>query len=140
MTYQHILVALDLSDDSKLLIDKAISFAKLLNAEISLIHIDGAIGEIYPDLVDIQANPDHRPLTEHSNKRLRELQKYTDFPIKHFYVGTGDLSNKLEKTISDNGFDLLICGHHHDLVSRVLSYSRSLINHSPIDILVVPMP
>jgi nucleotide-binding universal stress UspA family protein len=83
MTYQHILVALDLSDDSKLLIDKAISFAKLLNAEISLIHIDGAIGEIYPDLVDIQANPDHRPLTEHSNKRLRELQKYKLLFIFH---------------------------------------------------------
>jgi len=41
--------------------------------------------------------------------------------------------------IADKGFDLLICGHHHDFVSKLVSYSRHLINKSPIDILVVPI-
>ena len=39
MSYQHFLVAVDLSEDSKILIDKAVSLAKPLNASISFIHI-----------------------------------------------------------------------------------------------------
>ncbi|AMF93104.1 universal stress protein [Vibrio fluvialis] len=139
MKYQHILVALELSDDSKPLIDKAVSFAEVTGADVSFIHIDGTIGEIYKELIDIQADPNQKPLNDRSNKMLKSLQQYSDFPIKHFYVGTGDLSDKLGMIIADNGFDLLICGHHHDFVSKLVSYSRHLINKSPIDILVVPI-
>lgn len=139
MKYQHILVAIELSDDSKPLIDKAVSFARLVDAKVSLIHIDGTVGEIYKELIDIQTGPNLKPLNDRSNKALRSLQQYSDFPLTHFYVGTGDLSDKLHDVIHDNGFDLLICGHHHDFVSKLVSYSRHLINKSPIDILVVPI-
>ena len=139
MEYKHILVALELTEESKILIDKAISTAKLIGAEVSFIHIDGTHGEIYPDLMDIQADPNQRPLNERSNDLLLRFQKYTEFPITHFYVGTGDLGDKLNDTIAENGFDLLICGHHHDFWSRIISYSRHLIHKSPIDILVVPV-
>ena len=40
MSYQHILVAIDLSEDSKLLVDKAVALAKPLDADVSFIHID----------------------------------------------------------------------------------------------------
>ncbi|MFA0087680.1 universal stress protein [Vibrio sp. E150_011] len=139
MKYKHILVALELSEDSNVLIDKAVSIAQLVDAEVSFIHIDGTHGEIYPDLVDIQAEPDRQPLNAHANEMLVTFQQYTDFPIKRFLVGTGDLGDKLNATINDNGVDLLICGHHHDFWSRIVSYSRHLINKSPVDILVVPI-
>ncbi|MCW8345668.1 universal stress protein [Vibrio sp. ZSDZ65] len=139
MKYKHILVALELSDDSHVVIDKAVSFAKLMGAEVSFIHIDGSHGEIYPDLVDIQAEPERQPLNATSNEKLVAFQQYTDFPIKRFLVGTGDLGDKLKDTIAENEVDLLICGHHHDFWSRIVSYSRHLINKSPIDILVVPI-
>lgn len=139
MKYQHILVALELEDESKLLIDKAVSFASLVDADVSLVHIDGTKGEIYKQLIDIQNEPGQKPLDEHANKMLKSLQQYSDYPLKHFYVGTGDLSSKLEDLIDSDNYDLLICGHHHDFVSKIVSYSRHLINKSPIDILVVPL-
>ena len=54
-------------------------------------------------------------------------------------MGTGDLSHKVDAAVKENGVDLLICGHHHDFLSKITSYSRPLIHHSPIDILVVPI-
>lgn len=54
MDYRHILVALELSDDTKILIDRATFFADKLEAGISFVYIDGTHGEIYPELVDIQ--------------------------------------------------------------------------------------
>ena len=47
MQYQHIMVALELSDDSNILIERAIFMAKQHNADISFIHLDGSHGEIY---------------------------------------------------------------------------------------------
>ncbi|EGA71588.1 universal stress protein family 8 [Vibrio sinaloensis DSM 21326] len=140
MQYKHILVALELSEESNILIERAVFLAKQLDSRISFIHIDGTHGEIYPDLVDIKANPDLRPLNEHTMEQLRAFDSNTDFPIMQFIVGTGDLSDKLHEVISDSGIDLLICGHHQDFWSRIVSYSQQLINKSPVDILVVPIP
>ncbi|MCG9680129.1 universal stress protein [Vibrio sp. Isolate23] len=140
MKYRHILVALELSEESNVLIERAVFMAKQHDAEISLIHIDGTHGEIYPELVDIHADASVRPLNEHSMEWLRAFQAKLDFPVKHFLVGTGDLGDKLNDTITENGVDLLICGHHQDFWSKIISYSRHLINKSPVDILVVPIP
>ena len=139
MKYKHILVALELSDESTVLIDRAVSMASYLGSEISFIHIDGTHGEIYRELVDIKADPDQRPLNEHSMECLRSFSDYMEQPLKHFFVGTGDLADKLEVTIKEQEVDLLICGHHQDFWSKIISYSRHLINNSPVDILVVPI-
>ena len=40
MAYKHILIAVDLSPESKLLVDKAVSMARPYNAKISLIFFD----------------------------------------------------------------------------------------------------
>ncbi len=52
MSYKHIMVALDLSEESKMLIDKAVSLAKPLDAEVSFIHIDVNYAELYT-LIDL---------------------------------------------------------------------------------------
>ncbi|AXY03361.1 MULTISPECIES: universal stress protein [Vibrio] len=139
MKYKHILVALELSDESTVLIDRAVSMANYLGSEISFIHIDGTHGEIYPELVDLVKEPSSRPLNEHSMESLRSFGDYIDHPLKRFFVGTGDLADKLDVTIKEEEVDLLICGHHQDFWSKIISYSRHLINKCPVDILVVPI-
>ncbi|MDV5169612.1 universal stress protein [Photobacterium rosenbergii] len=139
MKYKHILVALELTEETNVLIDRAVFLAKLLNAEVSFVHIDGTHGEIYPELVDIKKTPNENPLGEAKMAKLKTFETNTDYPIKHFLVGTGDLSSKLQGIIQDNGVELIICGHHHDFWSNIISYSKHLINKSPVDILVVPI-
>ncbi|MGF1684007.1 universal stress protein [Photobacterium minamisatsumaniensis] len=139
MKYKHILVALELSEESNVLIDRAVFLAKLLDADLSFIHIDGTHGEIYPELVDIKADANNRPLNERSMIQLNGFLEHSDYPVKHFLVGTGDLSDKLSDTIPEYGVELLICGHHHDFWSKIISYSKHLIHKSTVDILVVPI-
>ncbi|EEX94825.1 universal stress protein A [Vibrio orientalis CIP 102891 = ATCC 33934] len=139
MRYTHILVALERTDESKMLIDRASYIAELTNAYVSFVHIDGSHGEIYPELVDIQLDSEEHPLGEKTIKEIREFEAYSEQPIKHILVGTGDLAEKLQETITANHIDLLICGHHHDFWSKIASYSKHLVDKSPIDILVVPM-
>ncbi|MDR9825427.1 universal stress protein [Vibrio sp. FNV 38] len=139
MKYKHILVALELSDESQVLIDKAVFMAKLLDAQISFIHIDGTHGEIYHELVDMKKDDAQRPLTVNAMDQLSAFEGYMDYPLKSFLVGTGDLGDKIVETVEENKVDLLICGHHQDFWSKIISYSRHLIHKSPVDILVVPI-
>ncbi|MGD8118139.1 universal stress protein [Vibrio sp. TRT 29B02] len=139
MNYKHILVALELTDESKVLVDKAVYLAKLTNAEVSFIHIDGSHGEIYPEVVDLQTETNHPPFGEHTIEQIRAFESYSAFPIKHILLGSGDLADKLANTIENNNVDLLLCGHHHDFWSKIVSYSKHLVDASPVDILVVPI-
>ncbi|RTZ17934.1 universal stress global response regulator UspA [Vibrio aquaticus] len=139
MRYTHILVALERTDESKVLIDRATYLSELTNAYVSFVHVDGSHGEIYPELVDIQLDGNDHPLGEQTITEIRAFEAYSPQPIKHILIGTGDLADKLKETIESNHIDLLICGHHHDFWSKIASYSKHLVDKSPIDILVVPM-
>ncbi|MCG3722350.1 universal stress protein [Vibrio cincinnatiensis] len=139
MSYQHILVAVDLSEDSKILIDKAVALAKPLNAEISFIHIDVNYAELYTGLIDINLAETQHHSMESSQKQLQELADYANHPIHHTLVGSGDFSNELCETINEFNIDLVVCGHHQDFWSKILSSTRQLINCSPVDMLVVPL-
>lgn len=139
MSYQHILVAIDLSEDSKLLVERAVSLAKPLGASVSFVHIDVNYAELYTGLIDINLAETQHQVIEASQKQLQELADHADFPIKHTLVGSGDLSNELCDTIQEFNIDLVVCGHHQDFWSKLLSSTRQLINTSPVDMLVVPL-
>ncbi|NIY84611.1 universal stress protein [Vibrio hepatarius] len=139
MSYQHILVAVDLSEDSKLLIDKAVSLAKPLGAEVSFVHIDVNYAELYTGLIDINLAETQHQAIQASQKQLQDFADHAQFPIKHTLVGSGDLGNELCETIQEFNFDLVVCGHHQDFWSKLLSSTRQLINCTPVDLLVVPL-
>ncbi|OIQ24998.1 universal stress protein UspA [uncultured Vibrio sp.] len=139
MSYQHILVAVDLSEDSKLLVDKAVALAKPLNANLSFIHIDVNYAELYTGLIDINLAETQHQAMEASQKQLQDFADHAQYPIKHSLVGSGDLSNELCDSIVEHNIDLVVCGHHQDFWSKLLSSTRQLINSSPVDMLVVPL-
>lgn len=139
MSYQHILVAVDLSADSEKLVEKAVALAKPLEARVSFIHIDVNYAELYTGLIDINLAETQHQAMEASQDKLKALAHHAQYPIKHTLVGSGDLSNELCDTIKKFNVDLLICGHHQDFWSKLLSSTRQLLNCSPIDMLVVPL-
>ncbi|KJY81873.1 universal stress global response regulator UspA [Vibrio galatheae] len=139
MNYRHILVALELEEESKALIDRAVYLAKLTDAQISFVYIDGSHGEIYPELIDLKQTPDEHPFGEHAVEQILAFEAHSPLAIKQILVGTGDLAEKLKDTVAEHNIDLLICGHHHDFWSKIVSHSKHLIDKSPVDILVVPI-
>ncbi len=139
MSYQHILVTVDLSEDSKTLINKAVKLASPLKADVSFIHIDVNYAELYTGLIDINLAETQHHNMEASKQQLQLLAKHADYPIRHTLVGAGDLSGELCEAIDDLNIDLVICGHHQDFWSKLLSSTRQLINCTPVDMLVVPL-
>lgn len=107
--------------------------------KVSFIHIDVNYAELYTGLIDINMAEAQHQAMEASRTQLANFEEYAEYPITHTLVGSGDLSNELCDTIQDYNIDLVVCGHHQDFWSKILSSTRQLINCSPVDMLVVPL-
>lgn len=141
MSYKHILVAVDLSSSSELIIAKAVSLAKDSHAEISLIYVDVDYADNFTGL-SYSAFSKLEPVSGRSvslKKELQALAKQIDYPITNTLFVTGDLNKKLHVTVKDIGADLLVCGHHHDFWSRLLSSVRQLVDSSLTDLLIIQL-
>jgi universal stress protein A len=144
MSYNHILVAVDLTKSSEIVISKAVSLAKEVNAKLSFIYVDanhvsvsgavGNLGLVLPEVGNSITDGKERLLLK---KELSALVDQFDYPVENTLVVIGDVEVKLTTAVSQLDADLLVCGHHHDFWSRLLSSERKLVNTVSTDLLIV---
>ncbi|MGF1703805.1 universal stress protein [Photobacterium makurazakiensis] len=125
MSYKHILVAVDLSESSQTVIDKAISLAKGTSCKLSFVFVD-------VDRV-VLARKEEQTL----QKELQTLADQSDYPVAETLVVIGDLHIKLSAIVKKMDVDLVVCGHHHKFMSRLFSSIPKLANAVEADLLVV---
>ncbi|MCX8579997.1 universal stress protein UspA [Gilliamella sp. B2717] len=139
MAYKHILVAVDLSPESEVLVEKAVSMARPYNAQVSLIHVGINYSDLYTGLVDINMNDMKDKITEDAHIALNKLADDAGYPIAHTLSGNGEFGQVLIEAIHEFNVDLVVCGHHQDFWSKLMSSARQLINNTHIDTLIVPL-
>ncbi|MGF1681230.1 universal stress protein [Photobacterium minamisatsumaniensis] len=125
MSYKHILVAVDLSESSQTVIDKAISLATGTNCKLSFVFVD-------VDRV-VLARKEEQTLQQ----ELQTLADQSDYPVEETLVVIGDLHIKLSTIVKKMDVDLVVCGHHHKFMSRLFSSIPKLANAVEADLLVV---
>jgi universal stress protein A len=141
MSYKHILVAVDLSDESHLLLQKAATLAQAINAKISLIYIDVIQNDeftrqIVHSMVD--NNEEIKSYSE-SQEQLEKIKQASPTPIEHTIVGYGGLSQEIENAVQKHDIDLIVCGHHQDFWHTISSSAKKVMKTIPVDLLVVPL-
>ncbi|SEG05948.1 universal stress protein [Vibrio hangzhouensis] len=125
MSYKHILVAVDLSHPSQKVIDKAIAIARQDKSKVSFVYVDV-----------------HKVVLEPKNEQqlqseLQTLADNSDYPIDEAFVVVGDLHIKLSGLVKTHGVDLVVCGHHHKVLSRLFSSVPKMADAIEGDLLVV---
>ena len=70
MAYKHILIAVDLSPESKVLVEKAVSMARPYNAKVSLIHVDVNYSDLYTGLIDVNLGDMQKRISEETHHAL----------------------------------------------------------------------
>ena len=139
MAYKHILVAVDLSPESEVLVSKAVSMAKPYNAKVSLIHVDVNYSDLYTGLIDVNLGDMQQRITEETSNSLKNLAKNSGYEIQEMLSGSGDLGQVLVDAIRKYDMDLVVCGHHQDFWSKLMSSARQLMNTVDVDMLIVPL-
>ncbi|WP_108649010.1 universal stress protein [Dongshaea marina] len=140
--YKHVLVAADLSKESKSLIEKAATIARSNSAKLSVVHVTRIPENMYagfPGVVNLNVdNFEHRLLDERATQ-MHQLLAEINYPCDQQLVVSGNLTDEICQAIGDYEIDLLVCGHHHTLYSAIASSARKLMQHAPCDMLVVPI-
>ena len=139
MDYKHILVAVDLSPESNVLVQKAVSMAKPYNAKVSLIHVDVNYSDLYTGLIDVNLGDMQQRITDETRNALKDLSDNSGYEIQETLSGSGDLGQVLVDAIKKYDMDLVVCGHHQDFWSKLMSSARQLINTVHVDMLIVPL-
>lgn len=138
-TYQHILVAIDLRADNHPVLDKAIALAKTHSAKLSVIHVDVDLREIYTEMIDIDIGELQDHALAETRKKMEQVLAELGFPLEKKLVISGDLGEQVNEAIARYGIDLLVCGHHQNFWSLLISSARQLMNQVECDMLVVPI-
>ncbi|MGB0733031.1 MAG: universal stress protein [Pontibacterium sp.] len=137
--YRNILVALDLSKDSELLIKKAHLIAERNEAKLNLLHVIEPISFAYGGEVPIDISTVQKQLNDHAQTQLDLLAEGTGYPIDKKLITTGGREGEIKNIASELGADLVIVGSHdrHGLALILGSTVNGVIQGANCDVLAV---
>lgn len=137
--YSHILVGLDLSEESSLVIDKAIALARMCGAQLSIAHVIEPITFAYGGDMPLDVSEVQEQQVEKAEQELQILAKKIDFPVQQQHVLVGQPATELHYLAQQQGVDLIIVGSHgrKGLALLLGSTPNSVLHGATCDVLAV---
>ncbi|MDY6946139.1 MAG: universal stress protein [Pseudomonadota bacterium] len=137
--YKSILLVVDLSDDSRIIGERAKAIAACYQSDITLLHVVEYVpvepmGEALLPTVQIEGE-----LVERAKVRLTELAQALSLPNSRLLVETGGIKTEIIRTAQRLNCDLIVLGsrERHGL-AILLNFTEDTILHAaPCDVLAV---
>lgn len=135
--YQHILVAIDLSQEAKSVIDRAIDLAQRYQARLSLVHVVEPIlvENSYDMMLSLPAELD-TALIERAKAFLDGIKKEKQLEQAECYVEIGSVKNEISRLANEHGADLIVLGTHgrHGVGLLLGSTANAVLHGTPCDV------
>lgn len=138
-TYSHILLAIDLSDESDQLINKAAELAQLYQAELDIIHVVEPLTFAYGGDVPMDLSTIQEQLDEHAEHKLGQLCASINHPVSKRYIVTGHTESEIHRVAKEVNADLIIVGSHgrHGLALLLGSTANGVLHGAQCDVLAI---
>ena len=145
--YRHLIVAVDLSDESRPIVDRAKDEAQRHGAQLSLITVIkpfllsyGAAGypmDYSPQVADIEAQ-----VASNCREQLATLGAEVGVPAERQYVALGNPAAEVRRSAKEQGADLIVIGSHGRQGLGILlgSTANGVLHGCDVDVLVVRIP
>jgi universal stress protein A len=142
-TYQNILVAVDLSSESEVVLQKAQLIAES-NAEIHLVYVQEPMDNVYVGIVpqsaafsglgDLEAQ-----LGDELKQKLMALGENFNIPSDHLHILNGSPAHEIHRFAKDNSVQLIVIGTHGQKGLQLLlgSTANAVLHGAGCDVLSV---
>lgn len=138
--YAHVLIAVDLTEDSPRVVQRGLELAQRYGAKVSLLHVvefipvDPAGEALLPPPVDLESD-----LVQAARERLDALcreQGLKDAPRR---LEVGNIKTEILRVAGEVKAELLVLGSHerHGLALLLGSTEKSILHKAPCDVLTV---
>ncbi|MCG8433755.1 MAG: universal stress protein [Gammaproteobacteria bacterium] len=138
--YTHILIAVDLTEDSETVGRKAQELAESCGARLSLMHVveyipvDPAGEAMLPPPVNMESD-----LLESARKRLDSLADKLQLSQCDRFVELGNIKTEITRIAGEQDVDLIVLGsrERHGLALLLGSTEKSVLQAAPCDVLAI---
>lgn len=138
-TYKHMLIGLDLSEESAQVLHKAKQIAKQCDIDISLAHVVEPLAFAYGGDMPLDLSQAQAAMEEQAKLRLAKLATENDITTREQIIAVGSASSELHRIAEDHGADLIIVGSHgrHGLALLLGSTANGVLHGAKCDVLAI---
>lgn len=138
-SYHHILVGLDLTEESPEVLRKAAALAATCNAQLSVAHVIEPLTFAYGGDMPIDLSEVQDQLQIKAEQELRRLAKNLPCPVAQEHVLVGQPATELHYLAGEIGADLIAVGSHGRKGFALLlgSTSNSVLHGAERDVLAI---
>ena len=140
--YKQILVAIDLSENSELVIQRASALAEKFGAQVRLLHVVEYVpiepmGEALMPAMEIE-----RDLVANATRNLEQIATRTSLADAPRSVEAGSIKSEIVRIAAENSADLVVLGsrERHGLAILLNATEDTVLHSASCDVLAVRLP
>ena len=138
--YSHILLAVDFSNNTDAIFERALTMRKASNARLSLVHIVEFVQfDFSSELTMPQELELDQELLELADKRLQQLGEKYGIADSERIVSQGNTKREILRIAEEQKVDLIVIGSHGRAGIQLLlgSTANAILHGAPCDVLAV---
>ena len=137
--YKKILVAIDLSEDSTLVVQRGQAIAANNQSDLHLIHVIEPLSFAYGGDIPMDFSGIQDEIHQQANQQLQRFAENNNIDEQHQHIVLGKPEVEIHSTADELGADLIVVGSHgrHGLALLLGSTANGVLHGSPCDVLAV---
>ena len=140
MIYQHVLVAVDFTEECHPVIQRAQALARVCNARLSLVHVVEPMAMAFGGDVPMDLSMLQQQQIEQARERMDSFSdRYPELPAEQRHLSYGQPRQEIHRLAQELQSDLIEVGSHgrHGLALLLGSTANDLLHGAPCDVLAV---
>ncbi len=140
MNYQHLLVAVDMTDDCHIVIQRAVEVAHCCQARLSLVHVVEPMSMAFGGDVPMDLSALQQQQIDQARAQLDGFTaNHAELTKDNTHLAFGQPRQEIHRLASEQGCDLIVVGSHgrHGLALLLGSTSNDVLHGATCDVLAV---
>lgn len=137
--YSHVLVAVDLTEESRSVAKRACALGQAYDAQLSCVHVIEPLSLAYGGDIPMDLSTIQEQIQETSRTHLTEFATTLDIPPENQHLIFGRPETEIDTLANQIGADLIVVGSHgrHGLALLLGSTANGVLHGAPCDVLAV---
>ncbi|KJJ99997.1 universal stress protein [Pseudomonas sp. BGr12] len=140
MPYQHILVAVDLTEECDPVMKRAVALAKANDARLSAVHVVEPMAMAFGGDVPMDLSMLQQQQFDQAKERLHQFTlTYAEITSSQCHLVYGQPRQEIHRLADEQDCDLIVVGSHgrHGLALLLGSTANDVLHGAPCDVLAV---